>query len=1213
MSDIILAPGLASDWLRQLRRLWSDVRATRASEIAEIRNDFCNPEDLAKVYIEPDCQHTNPADYDEDEPGRAVRQPIYAWLSSFLRSSFSRRDGRNVAVVLSDTGMGKTSLLVMLKLSHISRFWPDGLNFRLLKLGKDSLGKIAQERNPHRTVLLLDALDEDPLAASRIEQRLVDLLQATEGFRQVVLTCRTQFVPAGVQASLEQTGKVEIGGYCCNLLYLSSFSDEQIDGYLSKAFPASVRDRLKHGLFGSPSPRRVRAREIVASMRSLRMRPMLLAHATDLVDRDIAVWTEYRVYQALVRSWLQREQRKLRNRIQEEHLRLACQALAISLQLSRKREATVSELAELAQGVPEVRNLNQLDLEGRSLLNRNSDNCYRFSHYSIQEFLVASHLIGLGHPEPLKQRIPVTSEVLRFIFSWVAENAEVRLPRIIWDQMDPAGIDDYVVPVSFREADFAGKSLRHAYLRAADFRGARLDSADLRCAVLDRATLEGASLVAADLRGASLRQTSLNQSDLCFADARGCDLYGADLSKALTLQAQFDSPDLAVSDVKSQSEIRPVLGASQSAAAEIVNDRSQSGSVKPIWVRGNIMAVAWLCDGNLVIGMSTGLLLIVSSTRRQVLEAIRVCSSSIEALAGHPRLPLVALTSKGQLHILKQENFWRAEPVDSASSVSSLSWSPKGRYLLAGDERGSFKLLRLTDVGALELLEAERLPAAKYAWSADERLVACSKPEAQGGIRLLEFPGATEQLILGPRDVVDFASNGEQLALRLESGALEIRSASGGKLIAKRDGKLSRGRLETRNGALCLLTEETVFLLRANAGEISLERRDDLVRLRSGVSFHDRVVASRDYRRVEVSDSTGRELVALRTSPVIVSASWSARAPILAWADGRHLIIQKFCAGAGQFRAETRWGGMTAMSPSGSLCAVLFENCLSVLSADGRELTVVRAKAFAWSKEDALAIATPKEVRLYRGGQFSTFSEFPLRFVRSLAFHPESGALIGISSVGRLVVVADELQVEAFSISEGGALPDADERPAEILSVSCDGRVACALKKVGVLAFFEMTKEGREVMRLDLGAPLSAHCWASGGLFIAASCAGEVVAIDLVAQTISRADVLSSTVRALRPTPEGVIAVSEEGVLLRARPPFSQWREFARLEWDSFALLDEPSEELLRFGFREQGVARLNSIVGLQSGQEGPEWSGDFRRELGGPFFDFDFDFSVEP
>lgn len=68
--------------------------------------------------------------------------------------------------------MGKSSLLMMLKLTHLTQFWPSGLDFRLLKLGPKTLEEIGGIRRRRKTVLLLDALDEDPATWGLIDDRI---------------------------------------------------------------------------------------------------------------------------------------------------------------------------------------------------------------------------------------------------------------------------------------------------------------------------------------------------------------------------------------------------------------------------------------------------------------------------------------------------------------------------------------------------------------------------------------------------------------------------------------------------------------------------------------------------------------------------------------------------------------------------------------------------------------------------------------------------------------------------------------------------------------------------------------------------------------------------------------------------------------------------------------------------------------------------------
>ncbi len=528
--DPIISYPLAKDWLARLLKLWTTLRKERQAELEEIRNVFADPELLAKTYIEPDCQRTNPAEVHEDEPMRTFRQPIRDWLNPFLDGEFFERDGRNTVFVLSDAGMGKSSLLMMLQLTHLLRFWPGGVDLRLLKLGPETLGVLEGLEYRSSTVLLLDALDEDPAAWGRFEERIQELLHIGKSFRQVILTCRTQFFPKGGRTPIETPEKVEVAGFVCNLVYLSPFSDEQVEAYLRKVYPGTWADRLRKWLTDRDSEELERARKVVLPMRSLRMRPMLLAYLKDLVEAEVENWSEYAVYETLVDHWLLREKRK--HGLEREELWRACRMVALHLQAAGQRELTPAQLEELLAAHPVAGQLQQLDVGGRSLLNRKADGSYRFAHYSIQEFLAVHALVSEGEELEPAQPLRVTDQVQTFLRSWLAAAPEERLARVPWRHLDFAadrGLDLSVIDLHGIELP---RQLRGAKLAGCDLHGTQLQESDLREADLRKAHLREAHLRRADLREADLSGADLSGADLSGADLSGADLSGADLSGA---------------------------------------------------------------------------------------------------------------------------------------------------------------------------------------------------------------------------------------------------------------------------------------------------------------------------------------------------------------------------------------------------------------------------------------------------------------------------------------------------------------------------------------------------------------------------------------------------------------------------------------------------------------------------------------------------------
>ncbi|MCI5126358.1 MAG: formylglycine-generating enzyme family protein [Candidatus Electrothrix sp. AR5] len=152
------------------------------------------------------------------------------------------------------------------------------------------------------------------------------------------------------------------------------------------------------------------------------MRPMLLQHIDKLLAAECRQdWNAYTVYEVLVAEWLDREVRKLqgqheRRRVpKREELFHACLRIAEQMERSEGDRRIISEesLQQLIQADENIAWLEKFELGGRSLLNRNSDRAFRFSHYTIQEFLLAWGLVNkqLVGKEPLR----ATDQLLRFI------------------------------------------------------------------------------------------------------------------------------------------------------------------------------------------------------------------------------------------------------------------------------------------------------------------------------------------------------------------------------------------------------------------------------------------------------------------------------------------------------------------------------------------------------------------------------------------------------------------------------------------------------------------------------------------------------------------------------------------------------------------------------------------------------------------------------
>jgi formylglycine-generating enzyme required for sulfatase activity len=219
---------------------------------------------------------------------------------------------------------------------------------------------------------------------------------------------------------------------------------------------------------------------------------MLLAHVEDLVNSKITDWSEYGVYDALVQAWLDREQRKLRKQgrhdIAAASLYRGCLLVAAQMGRNRSRFLTEAQLDERMQDHPELKSLTEIKFGGRSLLNRNAAGDYRFSHFSIQEFLEARQVMEAGaHHDRLEIPPPASEKVIRFVLDGRAKVCPGK-------------------PLILRGLNLTRFDLKGLDLRDCDFSDSDVSGADLSSARLDRAVLRNTRLTGANLAGVSLTQ-----------------------------------------------------------------------------------------------------------------------------------------------------------------------------------------------------------------------------------------------------------------------------------------------------------------------------------------------------------------------------------------------------------------------------------------------------------------------------------------------------------------------------------------------------------------------------------------------------------------------------------------------------------------------------------------------------------------------------------
>jgi hypothetical protein len=360
--------------LRPVIRQWWDRRT-----LLELSADAYSANDTrsyTRNYIQPDCQSVDPSGLEDFRRVVPTRVPLFSAMDRILHSPGTER----FLIVLADSGTGKTAFLLNYYARHRRRWWWQlrGIELKLVPLNQpDATEMIAAvpEADRKKTVLFLDALDEDQKAIAGHRQRLSKLIGLSQKFRSVVITCRSQFflkdeeIPTdtGVITTLPTKDSKR---YSLQKLYLAPFTDEQVDTYLRRTFRWGRR--------------REEARNVVRQIPDLVVRPLLLTYVEDLLaNKDIKL--TFQMYETVVEKWCERESgfvapdklREFSECLAEEMFLFRC-----ARQMERIPEAELQPLAASFNI-----DLKSWQLRGRSLLNRDAAGHYKFSHRSILEYL----------------------------------------------------------------------------------------------------------------------------------------------------------------------------------------------------------------------------------------------------------------------------------------------------------------------------------------------------------------------------------------------------------------------------------------------------------------------------------------------------------------------------------------------------------------------------------------------------------------------------------------------------------------------------------------------------------------------------------------------------------------------------------------------------------------------------------------------------------
>jgi hypothetical protein len=371
--------------------------------------DLQKIESATKIFIQTRGQDKSPTFEDEIMESHKLIGS-YELIPWFINIAFDGKKANDkFYLVLADSGMGKTTFMINLYVQYVSKFG-DKHKIRLIPFNEDILKDIDElNKKPDEvrdTILLLDAFDEynalNPPKQSdgfsdeeRFNKVIHEIAKRTQYFREVVISSRTQFFP-GKENSVYELNIPKFGGeggfHKLFPKYISPINEAEIGWYLNK----------KYGKFnfGENGRKKRIAKSIVDASPKLMVRPMLLAYIDYLVDTNQTFTNTYQIYETLVEKWIEREaiKRKHESTSREKFktdLSSFSQKTALIIYENIQQKSTASIDKETARQlcIKENYDLQDYEITGQSLLNRDVNHNWKFAHKSILEYFLAKHAI----------------------------------------------------------------------------------------------------------------------------------------------------------------------------------------------------------------------------------------------------------------------------------------------------------------------------------------------------------------------------------------------------------------------------------------------------------------------------------------------------------------------------------------------------------------------------------------------------------------------------------------------------------------------------------------------------------------------------------------------------------------------------------------------------------------------------------------------------
>ncbi len=402
---------------------WKNLKILKDLISKEVYDNFIVNQSI-KSYISPKYQETHP--YRKKNPrgkGRIKRRDLTKKLDIFLDHDIACRN----LLILADSGMGKTCFALNYFIHNFRRSKRERHKIVLVPLGTKKADElILAPSDKKNSALFLDGFDEDAKAVENCHIRLRQLMDLSQKYKRVIITCSTQFIPKDKNIAdkfgYERIGPEDINEnhyYEFRRVYLSPFTHIDIKEYIGSRFSIWEMGIKKSIL------------TFIENNPALRINPFLLSYFKEIFQKETNLQSINDITKKIIENWINNEP----NWEDKPLLNQFVQRLAVDIYLKQKERGTESinqkDLDQKAKdwGI----SLYSFENNMRSLISQTPSGSVKFIHRSIMEYLFIKRLVSgdkscyqilLTHQmgkfllETLENKNPVS---LKMEFTWLAD------------------------------------------------------------------------------------------------------------------------------------------------------------------------------------------------------------------------------------------------------------------------------------------------------------------------------------------------------------------------------------------------------------------------------------------------------------------------------------------------------------------------------------------------------------------------------------------------------------------------------------------------------------------------------------------------------------------------------------------------------------------------------------------------------------------------